>query len=87
MARGTRSPPPKAKPAAEATPAADVPFPVWKAAAMEALANVHQRAAMITRDGFWRRLYVRGLDPGEAAKAAAREYDATHRPDWANTRR
>jgi len=54
---------------------------------MEALANVHQRAAMITRDGFWRRLYVRGLDPGEAAKAAAREYDATHRPDWANTRR
>jgi hypothetical protein len=43
----------------------------------------HERAAMVTRDGFWTRLYVRGLDPDEAAKAAAREYDATHRPPMA----
>jgi hypothetical protein len=54
---------------------------------VKALAEVHERAATVTRDGFWTRLYVRGLDPDEAAKAAAREYDATHRPDWAKRRR
>jgi hypothetical protein len=82
MAQGTRNPPPKAKPAAEAVPATDVPFLVWKAEAVLALA-VHQRAATVTRDAYWTRLYIRGLSPEEAAQAAAREYDATHRPDWA----
>ena len=67
----------KTKPAAETVTAAEVPFPVWKAEAVLALARVHERAMTVTRDdGFWTRLYVRGLDPDEAAKAAAREYDA-----------
>jgi hypothetical protein len=82
---GTRStkPRPKAKPSAETVTAADVPFPVWKAEALLALAKVHQRAVAATHDSFWTRLYVRGLDPEEAAQAAAREYDSTPRPDWA----
>ena len=54
---------------------------------MKALAKVNERAAMMTRDLFWTRLYVRGLDPEEAALAAAREYDATHWPDWVPKRR
>jgi hypothetical protein len=41
----------------------------------------------VTHNGYWTRLYVRGLDPDEGALTAAREYDATHRPDWARTRR
>ena len=87
MARGTHYPSPKAKPAAEAVPAADVPFAVWKAEALLALAKVHQHAVTATHNGFWTRLYVRGLDPEEAAQAAAREYDSTHRPDWVKARR
>jgi hypothetical protein len=87
MARGTRNPPPRPKPAAEATPAAAVPFQVWKAEVVLALVKVHERAMTVTRDdGFWTRLYVRGLDPEQAATAAAREYDATHRPDWVKRR-
>lgn len=74
----------KAKPAAEPAPIVDAFFPAWKAEAVEALAIVHERAATVTRDGFWRRLYIRGFDPYEAAKAAAREYDATH--NWAKRR-
>jgi hypothetical protein len=42
------------------------------------LPKVHERAAVVTRDGFWTRLYVRGLSPDDAAKHAAREYDSTH---------
>jgi hypothetical protein len=49
---GSRNPPPKAKPAAEAVPATDVSFPVWKAEAVKALATVHLRAVTVTRDGF-----------------------------------
>ena len=86
MAPGTRNPPPKAKPAAEAVPATDVPFLVWKAEAVLALVMVHQRALTATHDGFWTRLYIRGLNPEEAAQAAAREYDATHRPDTTDER-
>jgi hypothetical protein len=68
----------KTKPMAEAVTAAEVPFPVWKAETALALVKIHERAMTVTRDdGFWTRLYVRGLDPEEAAKAAAREYDAT----------
>ena len=57
---------------------ADVPFPAWKIAAVKALAQVNGRAILTTRDGFWTRLYVRGLSPQQAAEMAAREYDATH---------
>jgi hypothetical protein len=62
-----------------------VPFPVWKAEALLALVKVH-RAVTATHDGFWTRLYIRGLNPEEAAQAAAREYDATHRPDTTDER-
>jgi hypothetical protein len=40
---------------------ADVPFPAWKIAAVKALAQINGRAILTTRDGFWTRLYVRGL--------------------------
>ena len=49
------------------------------------LVKVH-RAVTATHDGFWTRLYIRGLNPEEAAQAAAREYDATHRPDTTDER-
>ena len=71
---------PTAEPATETALAADISFPAWRAAAVNALAEVHERAARVTHDGFWTRLYVRGLDPEEAAKAAAREYDGGH--EW-----
>ena len=45
------------------------------------------RAATVKRDGLWTRLYVRGFSPEDAAQAAAREYAATHRPDWTKGRR
>jgi hypothetical protein len=68
-------------------PAADVSFPVWKAEAVKALAKVHERAAMMMRERDWRNLYVRGLSLDDAAKHAARDYAATHRPEWAKGRR
>src|SRR5262249_2159288 len=58
----------------QAAPAADVSFSTWKAAAVKALTKVHERAAVAMRDGYWTRLYVRGLDPDDAAKAAAHEH-------------
>jgi putative SOS response-associated peptidase YedK len=79
MARGIRSPPPKAKPAADEPPS----FTVWKAEAVKALQQLHERAAVMMRERDWRNLYVRGLSPDEAASHAARDYAATHRPDWA----
>jgi hypothetical protein len=42
---------------------------------------------MVMRERDWRNFYIRGLSPDEAAKAAARAYDATHRPDRVKTRR
>jgi hypothetical protein len=80
MAPGTRNPPPKAKPAAEAVPATDVPFLVWKAEAVLALVMVHQQALTATHDSFWTQVYIRGLSPQQAAEMAAREYDATYPP-------
>jgi hypothetical protein len=46
-------------------PAADLSFPSWKAEAVRLLAKLHERAATTTRDSFWARLYVRGLDPDD----------------------
>jgi hypothetical protein len=57
-------------------------YPAWKAAAGRALQKLHERAARVTRDGFWTRCYVRNLSPERAAQLAAREYDSTHPPDW-----
>jgi hypothetical protein len=68
-------------------PAAHVSFPTWKADAVKALRELHERAAVAMRERDWRNLYVRGLSPDEAASHAAREYDSTHRPDWVKTRR
>jgi hypothetical protein len=85
MARGTHHTRPTAKPEAEAVPAADVSFTVWKAEAVLALA-IHQRAAAVTRDSFWTRLYVRGFSPEQAAEMTARDYDATHRPERVKAR-
>ena len=47
-------------------------YPVWKAAAAKALQKLHERAARVTRDGFWTRCYVRNLSPEKAAELAAR---------------
>jgi hypothetical protein len=63
------------------------PYPVWKAAAVKTLQKLHERAARLTRDGFWTRCYVRNLSPEKAAELAAREYDSTHPPDWIKSRR
>jgi hypothetical protein len=62
-------------------------YPAWKAAAVKALQKLHERAARVTRDGFWTRCYVRNLSPEKAVELAAREYDATHAPDWLKRRR
>jgi hypothetical protein len=45
---------------------------------VKALQKGHERAARVTRDGFWTRCYVRNLSPQKAAELAAREYDSTH---------
>jgi hypothetical protein len=63
--------------------AAEPCFPAWKAEAAAALAKLHERAAVAMRERDWRGHYVRGLSPEQAAEAAARDYAATHRPDWA----
>jgi hypothetical protein len=55
----------------------------WSRTSLKALAQINGRAILTTRDGFSTRLYVSGLSPEDAAQAAAREYDGTHRPDWA----
>jgi hypothetical protein len=60
------------------------PSPLTRPASMQARTTA---AAAVTRDGLWTRLYVRGLGPKQAAELAAREYDATHRPDWIKGRR
>jgi hypothetical protein len=57
-------------------------YPAWKAAAVKALQKLHERAARVTRDGFWTRCYVRNLSPEKAAELAAREYDSTHPAAW-----
>jgi hypothetical protein len=46
-----------------------------------------KRTGATARDGFWTKLYVRGLSPNEAAEQAARQYDSTHRPAWIKKRR
>ena len=74
MARGTRP---------ETAPAADVPFPVWKAEAVQALAPVNERLAVATRNRLWMALYVRGFSPVDAATHAACSYAGRHPPDWA----
>jgi hypothetical protein len=55
-------------------------YPAWKADAVKALQKLHERAARVTRDGFWTRCYVRNLSPEKAAELAAQEYESTHRP-------
>ena len=62
-------------------------FPVWKAEAVKALAELHERAAVAMRERDWRNLYVRGFSPGEAAAHAARDYNSTHRPAERTRRR
>src|SRR5262245_42521278 len=57
------------------------PQTCWKAETVKALQQLYERAAVMMRDRDWRNLYVRGLSFDEAASHAARDYDATHRPD------
>jgi len=73
--------------ARSAPPAAEPPYPIWKAKAVKALQRRHERAAVVTRDRIWTRAYILCLDPAEAAELAAREYDATHPPAWVKRRR
>jgi hypothetical protein len=65
----------------------DPSYPTWKAAAVKALQKLHERASRVSRESIWTRAYILRLDPAEAAKLAAREYDATHPPDWIKRRR
>lgn len=62
-------------------------YSAWKAAAVEALQRLHERAAMVARESIWTRAYIMRLEPAEAAELAAREYDATHPPTWIKRRR
>jgi hypothetical protein len=57
-------------------------YPSWKAAAVKACQKLHERAARVTRDGFWTGCYVRNLSPEKVAELAAREYDSTQPPSW-----
>jgi hypothetical protein len=68
-------------------PSPEPSYPAWKAAAGKALQKLHERAARVTRDGFWTRCYVRNLSPEKAAELAAREYDGTHPAAWVKRRR
>ena len=70
-----------------AAPAAEPKYPVWKANAVKALRSAHERAAIVTPERLWTQLYIRRLDPTEAAKLAAREYDSTRPPDWIKRKR
>jgi hypothetical protein len=54
---------------------------------VKALAELHERAAIVTRHGLWTKFYVRGLSPEKAAELAATEYNNSHRPKWAKGRR
>jgi hypothetical protein len=65
-----------------AAPAAEPQYPVWKTNAVKALKRLHERAAIVTPERLWTQLYIRRLDPAEAAELAAREYDSTHPPAW-----
>jgi len=73
--------------ARSAAPAAEPPYPVWKAKAVKALQRLHERAEVVTRDRIWARAYILRLDPAQAAELAAREYDSTHPPAWIKRRR
>ena len=70
-----------------AAPAAEPPYPAWKAAAVKALQKRHEGAAAVTRESIWTRAYIMRLDPAQAAELAAREYDSTHPPSWIKRRR
>jgi hypothetical protein len=70
-----------------AQPNPEPSFPAWKAAAVKALQKLHERAAAVSRESIWTRAYILRLDPAEAAKLAAREYDSTHPPAWVKRRR
>src|SRR5215204_4951164 len=54
--------------ARSAAPAAEPPYPVWKAKAVKALQRLHERAAIVTRDRIWTRAYILRLDPAQAAE-------------------
>ena len=73
--------------ARSAASAAEPPYPVWKGKAVKALQRLHERAAVVTRDGLWTRAYILRLEPAQAAEMAAREYDATHPPAWVKRKR
>jgi hypothetical protein len=47
----------------------------------------HGHCSTLHDESIWTRAYMMGLDPAEAAELAAREYDATHPPDWIKRRR
>jgi hypothetical protein len=53
---------------------------------MKALQKLHERAAAVTRQALWTKLYIRGFSPEEAAELARREYGSTHRPEWVKRR-
>jgi hypothetical protein len=46
---------------------------------VKACQKLHERAAAVTRESIWTKLYCRGFDPVEAAELAARECHAPAR--------
>ena len=53
---------------------------------MKALQRLHAPAALVTRDGLWNKLYVRGFSPKQVAELAEREYHSTQPSSWLKKR-
>jgi hypothetical protein len=49
---------------------------------VKALQGLHAQAVPVTREGLWTQLYIRRVDPTEAARLAEREYWSTRPPEW-----
>ena len=61
-------------------------YPAWKAAALKALERLHAPAATVTPERIRTQLYIRRVEPAEAAKYAEREYHSTRPPSWLKKR-
>jgi hypothetical protein len=72
--------------ARSAAPAAEPPFPVWKAAAVKAVQKLNPSAAAALREAILTRAYVLRLNP-QGAQLMAQEYDSTHPAAWVKRRR
>jgi hypothetical protein len=54
---------------------------------VKALQKLHEGAAAIRRERIGTQLYIRRVDPAEAAKLAELEYWTTRPPEWIKRKR